>query len=108
MDLKNMKSLLSIFRDLNKKNYKILLNNSRDPLKKYFTLFDMKNILKENIDYEITSEFYIKNMDAYVMNGSIITLDTKTPNVFNKDYTTLMKIAVDMLGKEKGDNNEEN
>ena len=42
------------------------------------------------------------------MNGSIITLDTKTPNVFNKDYTTLMKIAVDMLGKEKGDNNEEN
>ena len=103
-----MKSLLSIFRDLNKKNYKILLNNSRDPLKKYFTLFDMKNILKENIDYEITSEFYIKNMDAYVMNGSIITLDTKTPNVFNKDYTTLMKIAVDMLGKEKGDNNEEN
>ena len=108
MDLKNMKSLLSIFRDLTKTNYKILLNNSRDPFKKYFTTFDIKSILKENIDYEITSEFYIKNIDAYVMNGSIITLDPKSANVFNKDYTTFMKIAVDMLGKEKGDNYEKN
>ena len=108
LDLKNMKSLLSIFRDLTKTNYKILLNNSRDPFKKYFTTFDIKSILKENIDYEITSEFYIKNIDAYVMNGSIITLDPKSANVFNKDYTTFMKIAVDMLGKEKGDNYEKN
>ena len=108
MDLKNMKSLLSIFRDLTKTNYKILLNNSRDPFKKYFTTFDIKSILKENIDYEITSEFYIKNIDAYVMNGSIITLDPKSANVFNKDYTTFIKIAVDMLGKEKGDNYEKN
>ena len=42
------------------------------------------------------------------MNGSIITLDPKSANVFNKDYTTFMKIAVDMLGKEKGDNYEKN
>ena len=49
MDLKNMKSLLSIFKDLDKTNYKILLNNSRDPFKKYFTLYDMKTIIKNNI-----------------------------------------------------------
>lgn len=101
MDLKNMKSLLSIFRDLNKSNYKILLNNSRDPYKKYFTLFDIKNILKANIDYEISSEFYIKNIDQYIMNGEIITLQEKAPNIFNKDYTTMMKICVDLLGKEE-------
>lgn len=100
MDLKNMKSILSIFRDLQKHNYKILLNNSRDPFKKYFTLFDMKSILKENIDYIISPEFYLKNIDNYVMNGNIITLQPKAPNIFNKDYTTLMKIAVDLLGKE--------
>lgn len=100
MDLKNMKSLLSIFRDLNKTNYKILLNNSRDPFKKYFTLFDMKNILKAPIDYELSSEFYLKNIDTYVMNGEIITLQPKAANIFNKDYTVLMKIGVDLLGKE--------
>ena len=30
VDLKNMKSLISIFKDTDKKNYLILLNNSRD------------------------------------------------------------------------------
>ena len=105
MDLKNMKSLLSIFKDLEKTNYKVLLNNSRDPFKKYFTLYDMKNIIKNNIDYEISSEFYLKNMDAYVMNGEIPMLQPKAPNIFNKDYTMMMNLAVNFLG---GDNNEQN
>ncbi len=105
MDLKNMKSLLSIFKDLDKTNYKILLNNSRDPFKKYFTLYDMKTIIKNNIDYEISSEFYLKNMDSYVMNGEIPMLQPKAPNIFNKDYTTMMNLAVNFLG---GDNNEQN
>ena len=82
MDLKNMKSLLSIFKDLDKTNYKILLNNSRDPFKKYFTLYDMKTIIKNNIDYEISSEFFLKNMDSYVMNGEIPMLQPKAPNIF--------------------------
>ena len=105
MDLKNMKSLLSIFKDLEKTNYKILLNISRDPFKKYFTLYDMKTIIKNNIDYEISSEFFLKNMDAYVMNGEIPMLQPKAPNIFNKDYTTMMNLAVNFLG---GDNNEQN
>lgn len=105
MDLKNMKSLLSIFKDLDKTNYKILLNNSRDPFKKYFTLYDIKTIIKNNIDYEISSEFFLKNMDSYVMNGEIPMLQPKAPNIFNKDYTTMMNLAVSFLG---GDNNEQN
>ena len=105
MDLKNMKSLLSIFKDLDKTNYKILLNNSRDPFKKYFTLYDMKTIIKNNIDYEISSEFFLKNMDSYVMNGEIPMLQPKAPNIFNKDYTTMMNLAVSFLG---GDSNEQN
>ena len=105
MDLKNMKSLLSIFKDLDKTNYKILLNNSRDPFKKYFTLYDMKTIIKNNIDYEISSEFYLKNIDSYVMNGEIPMLQPKAPNIFNKDYTTMMNLAVNFLG---GDSNEQN
>ena len=105
MDLKNMKSLLSIFKDLEKTNYKILLNNSRDPFKKYFTLYDMKTIIKNNIDYEISSEFFLKNMDSYVMNGEIPMLQPKAPNIFNKDYTTMMNLAVSFLG---GDSTEQN
>ena len=94
-----MKSLLSIFRDLKKDNYKIVLNNGRDPMKKYFTLFDMKSVMKANVDYVISEEFYVKNIDSYIMSGQIITLQPKAANVFNKDYTVLLKMATDILGK---------
>ncbi len=105
IDLKNMRSLLSIFRDIGLRNYKLLLNNSRDPFKNYFDLYDIKNIVKNNIDYSLSSAFYIKNIDKYIMNGQIITLLPKIANVFNKDYTALMNVANDMLSEE-GDKHE--
>ncbi|MBR1413415.1 MAG: AAA family ATPase [Bacilli bacterium] len=97
LDIKNMRSLISIFKDIGETNYKVLLNNSRDPYKKYFSMYDIKNILKANIDYTLTSNFFIKEIDTYVMDGKIITLDKKMPNVFNKDYHTFMLIAKDLL-----------
>ncbi len=108
LDLKNMKSLISIFKDSNITNYKILLNNSRDPFKDYFSLFDIKNIIKTNIDYTLSSSFYIKNMDTYLMNGDIITLQNRMPTTFNKEYGTYMNIALDTIDneQEEGDNNE--
>ena len=108
MDLKNVKSMLSIFKDLKKDNYKILLYSAKDPFKKYFTLFDIKSVLKAHVDYEISSEFYIKNMDSYVMNGQIITLQEKAPSIFNKDYTSMMHLAMDFLGHEEVMEDEEN
>ncbi len=103
LDLKNMKSLMSIFKDSNTTNYKILLNNSRDPYKDYFSIFDIKNIIKANIDYTLSNNFYIKNMDSYIMNGEIITLQNKMAITFNKDYETFMTMALDLLeiGKEE-------
>lgn len=97
LDLKNMKSLMSIFNDTEITNYKILLNNSRDPYKDYFSIFDIKKIIGANIDYTLSSNFYLKNMDSYIMNGEIITLQPKMPSIFNKDYGTLMSIALDTI-----------
>lgn len=108
LNVKNMKSLLSIFHDLDMNNYKIVLNNSRDPYKKYFSLFDLRSILKGNIDYTISTEMYLKNIDDYVMNGKIITLEPKMANIFAKDYGTLMSIAADFTKEEKiGEKSEE-
>ncbi|MBE6160792.1 MAG: hypothetical protein E7158_01035 [Firmicutes bacterium] len=104
-DLKNMKSIISVFRDLDLNNYKILLNNSVNPYKYYFSLFDMKNIMKANIDYTLSSNFFIKNMDDYVMSGQIVTLQRKMANIFSKEYATFTTIAADLL-KNKEDNNE--
>ncbi len=105
MDIKNMKSIISVFRDLDLSNYKVLLNNSVNAFKNYFSLFDMKNIMKTNIDYTLSSNFFIKNIDEYIMSGEIITLQKKMPSLFAKEYATFMTIAADVL-KENGDKNE--
>ena len=101
LDLKNMRSLISIFKDLNLNNYKVILNESIFPFKNYFGIYDIKNIIKANIDYVLSKDFYIKNMDTIVMNGKIITLDKKASSFFAKDYTTLMGICTDILKRVK-------
>lgn len=95
LDLKNMRSLISILKDVNYTNYKVLLNESVLPFKKYFGIYDIKNIIKANIDYVLSSEFFIKNIDSFIMNGKIITLDSKVGTLFGKDYTTLVGMATD-------------
>lgn len=107
LDLKNMKSLISIFKDSNVTNYKILLNNSRDPYKDYFSIFDIKNIIKANIDYTLTSSFYIKNIDHYIMNGEIITLQNKMASTFSKEYETFMSIALETIETKDNEEKEE-
>ena len=102
LDLKNIKSILTIFRNLEKTNYKILLNNSRDPFKNYFTLYDIKNIIKNEVDYDLSCEFYLKNMDQYIMNGKIVTLQPKAPSVFSRDFKVLTLMATNLL--EMGEN----
>ncbi len=96
-DVKNMKSLVTIFKDLDKTNFKIMLNDSRDPMKKYFSLYDLTSILKTEINYLISSEFYVKNIDQYIMNGKIVTLHPKASSVFSKDFAVLMKLATDFV-----------
>ena len=97
LDLKNMRSLISVFKDINASNYKVILNESVNPFKNYFGIYDIKNIIKANIDYVLSKDFYIKNIDTFIMNGKIITLDKKASSFFGKDYTTLMGICTDLF-----------
>lgn len=96
IDLKNMRSFVSILKDVNYTNYKIILNESINPFKKYFSLYDIKNVIKANVDYVITKDFYIKNIDSFIMNARIVTLDSKASFAFAKDYTTLMQVITDI------------
>ena len=97
VDLKNMTSLISIFKDNNKKNYLILLNNSRDTGKDYMSLYDIKEIINANIDYTISKNFYIKNIDKYTMAGEILTLN-KSVNAFHqRDINNMRTLALDLI-----------
>jgi MinD-like ATPase involved in chromosome partitioning or flagellar assembly len=103
MDLSNLKSLLSIFNRLEYTNYKVMLNYSKDPNRDYLTTYDVKHILKHEINYVLTSNLYLKEMDRHVMNGSIITLDKKFASIMPEDYQTFLHITTDLLG---GNNHE--
>ena len=94
VSLKNLKSILNIMQDNEFNNYKLLLNNSVNPNKNYFSLYDIKNILSANIDYLISASFYNKKLDSTIMNGGIMTLESTN----YKDYKVFELIASDILG----------
>ena len=107
VDIKNMKSLVSIFKEMDKTNYKIVLNNSRDTGRDYITLFDIRNMIKGNIDYTISKNFYIKNIDKYVLNGEILTLNKNINRFYGNDIKNMNKLALSLIEeiKEEGEVN---
>jgi MinD-like ATPase involved in chromosome partitioning or flagellar assembly len=102
-NLKSMRSFLTILNDLKINKYHILLNNSLNPYKAYFSLYDIKNVIKANVDYTLSSSFYLDNIDKYIMAGKIVTLESSAAREFNKDYATMMLIAADLTKDKKGD-----
>lgn len=97
VNFKNMKSLLSIFKDTDKKNYLVLLNNSRDTGKDYMSMYDIRTMIGGNIDYTISRNFYIKNIDKYVMNGEILTLNKSINTFHSGDISHMKKLALDLI-----------
>ena len=96
-DLKNTKSIISIFKDNEINNYNILLNNSCNLHKDYFSLYEIKNIIKANIDFTISKNYYFKNIDNYVMDGKILILDKKIQNTKKKDVNNIIKMAKKLI-----------
>ena len=103
VDIKNMKSLVSIFNDMNKKNYKIVLNNSRDTGRDYISLFDIRSMIKGNVDFTISRNFYIRNIDKYVINGEILTLNKTIRRFCSNDIKNMEKLALSLI-EELSDN----
>lgn len=103
IDLKNLKSLLTIFKELGYDNYKVLLNNSRDPFKSYFSMYDIKHILKHNIDYTLSVDLFLKDMEKYIMDGKIVSLDKKFSDYMARDYHVFLTMATDLLEGEVDD-----
>lgn len=102
VDLKNMKSLINIFKDTDKKNYLILLNNSRDIGKDYLSLYDIRTIIKNNIDYTLSKNYYIKNIDKYTISGEILTLNNSINLFHSKDINNMKKMALDLIDDSHG------
>ena len=95
--VKNLKSIISILKDLDRSNYKII---KTDALYKGIHKLkdkDIKGIINEDINYTITKEMYIKNYDNYLIKGQIPILDKKYKKLYNK----IRQIGLEMLNTER-------
>jgi len=72
-DLKNMKSMISIFKDMNEEDYRIVLNNSLGHINKLYTNYDIKTMIKSKIEFEIPKSLYEKNIEKYIYEGKLMT-----------------------------------
>lgn len=95
VDLKSMRSMVSIYKDMEKTNYRIILNNSIDKNHSCFTGYDIKNILGREIDYVIPENFYVKNIDKVVIDGKILSLENP------KKYCLYEEMLADVIKEEK-------
>lgn len=101
VDLKNMKTMVSIYKDMQKSNYTIVLNESKDKLKKHFSKYDIKNIIKDNVDYIIPSDFYVRNFDKYVLDGEILILNNRLKSRNKRTVKIFEMICNNILIDEK-------
>ena len=77
LDFKNMKSILAILKDGEINNYFIVLNDAISQNKGFFSLNDVKNILKENVNFTIPASFHLKNMNQLILDGEIPVLNPR-------------------------------
>ncbi len=89
MDLKNMKTMLAIYKDMKLTKYTILLNDamSKDIISKY----EISSFLEEEVNYILPANSYIKNMRKILMEGKIITDE--------KNYQKATNVLKEMLDK---------
>ena len=105
MNLKNMKSFISILNDMGKSNYKVILNESREKNRNFYNKYDIKNVINKNINYIIPENFYIKNIDKYIIKGEILMLNDHIYKKYKNASRIYNMIAKDLL-TEVSDNNE--
>ena len=73
MDLKNMKTMLSIYKDMNLTNYTLVLNEALS--KEHAGKYEINTFLERNVDYILPSNSFAKNMRKVLMEGKILTIE---------------------------------
>lgn len=97
LDVKNLKSMIAIHKDMERENYCIVLNESNARLNEMFSNYDIKNIIKTDINYIIPRTFYNKNINKYVLKGKILLLEKNIRMMNKKTVKVFEQMALDLL-----------
>ena len=72
MDLKNMKTMISIYEDMDSDKYMIVLNEA---LNRKLSNFEIKTILGKDVDFVLPREFFETDIQKHLLNGQILSLE---------------------------------
>lgn len=97
MDLKNTKAFMDVISKIEREDVKVVLNNSKDLSLNYFSKYDIKSIIKRNIDYTLSMSMHIKNITSFLLEGEIFTLNRSLTFNDKKDLGKLETLALDLL-----------
>ena len=103
-DLKNTKSFISIMKDVGYKNYYTLLNESVHPGRNHYSAFDIRNIIKNNIDFTISKSMYVRNIDKFILDGKII-IQNKNLSFTDREEWEKLKVLANTLIKDRKEEN---
>lgn len=106
VDIKGIKTMISIYKDMNKDNYRLILNDAKDKLRDLVSKSDMKNIIKNEINYIIPTSFFLKDINAYTLKGVILTLDKGIQNKHKKAMEVFEKIVSEIISEGEKDGKE--
>ena len=84
MDLKNMKTMLAIYKDMNVTKYTIVLNEALS--KNHLSTYEIKTFLDKEVSFILPATSYTKNVKKMIMEGKIITLEKN----IKKDKTAII------------------
>ena len=65
-DIKNTASFMTILNDLNYENCFTVLNESIRPGRSYYSLYDIRSIIKHNVDFTINKSSYVRSIDKAI------------------------------------------
>ena len=97
MNLKGMRTMSAIFEDIESNKMVVVLNDSTKKTNGEYSITDMKNVMKREIDYRVPQSFFQKKYDKYVMNGTIFLLEKKIRSHSSRALKVFQLIARSLL-----------
>ncbi len=87
-DLKNMKTMISIYEDMENTKYKLILNEALSH--ENYNHYDVRNVIGVDIDYILPHSSYQRNFGKNILNGSVNYFEKINP-IFNQIANDLLK-----------------
>ena len=106
-DIKSTKNFIAICKNMNVDNLMLLLNNSVDDRKKYFSDSDIEAIIKEKINFVIPKSFHIKNLDKHIVEGKMLEMCEKQLKASSKDSINFSHLVLNLLNNNRKDDKHE-